>query len=127
MTVDVGENVTLPCVARGFPLPTVTWRLKDGRAIISKAYSSGGTVQLETGHLLIQGESYVPFPLFFFTLLHYPAIPVMSSLPKQQAPKRPQPSIGTKWVTGMADILWVHKHRRGGAPQVRINLALQNE
>uniref|UniRef100_A0A674A6B1 Ig-like domain-containing protein n=1 Tax=Salmo trutta TaxID=8032 RepID=A0A674A6B1_SALTR len=54
MTVDVGENVTLPCVARGFPLPTVTWRLKDGRAIISKAYSSGGTVQLETGHLLIQ-------------------------------------------------------------------------
>ncbi|XP_014015728.2 hemicentin-1 [Salmo salar] len=54
MTVDVGENVTLPCVARGFPLPTVSWRLKDGRAIISKAYSSGGTVQLETGHLLIQ-------------------------------------------------------------------------
>nr|XP_046206515.1 hemicentin-1-like [Oncorhynchus gorbuscha] len=54
MTVDVGENVTLPCVARGFPLPTVTWRLKDGRAIISEAYSSGGTVQLETGHLLIQ-------------------------------------------------------------------------
>uniref|UniRef100_A0AAZ3Q4V4 Ig-like domain-containing protein n=1 Tax=Oncorhynchus tshawytscha TaxID=74940 RepID=A0AAZ3Q4V4_ONCTS len=54
MTVDVGENVTLPCVARGFPLPTVTWRLKDGRAIISEAYSSDGTVQLETGHLLIQ-------------------------------------------------------------------------
>ncbi|KAL0979469.1 hypothetical protein UPYG_G00185480 [Umbra pygmaea] len=53
MTADVGANVTLPCVARGLPVPTVTWHREDGRPISTKAGVNGGSVQLETGHLLI--------------------------------------------------------------------------
>uniref|UniRef100_A0A665WWJ3 Hemicentin 2 n=1 Tax=Echeneis naucrates TaxID=173247 RepID=A0A665WWJ3_ECHNA len=33
VAANVGENITLPCVARGFPQPTVTWRRQDGRQI----------------------------------------------------------------------------------------------
>ncbi|XP_071783895.2 hemicentin-1 [Centroberyx gerrardi] len=54
MTANVGENITLPCVARGFPLPTVTWRRQDGRQILTRADSHSRTMQLENGHLLIQ-------------------------------------------------------------------------
>uniref|UniRef100_A0A8C8HMI3 Hemicentin-2 n=1 Tax=Oncorhynchus tshawytscha TaxID=74940 RepID=A0A8C8HMI3_ONCTS len=54
MMADVGENVTLPCVAHGFPLPKVTWRRDDGRPILTNVDSSGSHVQLEKGHLLIQ-------------------------------------------------------------------------
>uniref|UniRef100_A0A671UMA6 Ig-like domain-containing protein n=1 Tax=Sparus aurata TaxID=8175 RepID=A0A671UMA6_SPAAU len=43
MTANVGENITLHCVARGSPQPTVTWTDSHSR-----------TVQLEDGHLLIQ-------------------------------------------------------------------------
>uniref|UniRef100_A0A8C7CSJ9 Hemicentin-2 n=1 Tax=Oncorhynchus kisutch TaxID=8019 RepID=A0A8C7CSJ9_ONCKI len=54
MMADVGENVTLPCVAHGFPFPKVTWRRDDGRPILTNVDSSGSHVQLEKGHLLIQ-------------------------------------------------------------------------
>ncbi|XP_038853583.1 hemicentin-1-like [Salvelinus namaycush] len=54
MMADVGENVTLPCVAHGFPLPKVTWRRDDGRPILTNVDSSGSQVQLDKGHLLIQ-------------------------------------------------------------------------
>uniref|UniRef100_A0A8C7CLW0 Ig-like domain-containing protein n=1 Tax=Oncorhynchus kisutch TaxID=8019 RepID=A0A8C7CLW0_ONCKI len=62
MMADVGENVTLPCVAHGFPFPKVTWRRDDGRPILTNVDSSGSHVQLEKGHLLIQSESLCPFP-----------------------------------------------------------------
>ncbi|KAJ7994163.1 hypothetical protein DPEC_G00263060 [Dallia pectoralis] len=53
VAADVGEKVTLACVARGFPLPTVTWHREDGRAIVAKADSNGGFVQLDAERLLI--------------------------------------------------------------------------
>ncbi|KAM8887343.1 hemicentin-1 [Spinachia spinachia] len=54
VTANVGENITLPCTARGFPQPTVTWRRQDGRQILTRTDSRSRTVQLESGHLLIQ-------------------------------------------------------------------------
>uniref|UniRef100_A0A8B9JKN2 Cell adhesion molecule-related/down-regulated by oncogenes n=1 Tax=Astyanax mexicanus TaxID=7994 RepID=A0A8B9JKN2_ASTMX len=33
VSVNVGDNVTLPCSARGSPPPALTWRRKDGRRI----------------------------------------------------------------------------------------------
>ncbi|XP_019908484.3 hemicentin-1 isoform X2 [Esox lucius] len=53
VTADVGEKVSLPCAARGFPLPTVTWHREEGRPIITKADSNSGIVRLDAGHLLI--------------------------------------------------------------------------
>lgn len=80
MMADVGENVTLPCVAHGFPLPKVTWRRDDGRPIPTNVDSSGSHVQLEKGHLLIQSESLCPFPtiLYNISLSRY-CIPYQSS------------------------------------------------
>uniref|UniRef100_A0A3B4XL25 Hemicentin-1-like n=1 Tax=Seriola lalandi dorsalis TaxID=1841481 RepID=A0A3B4XL25_SERLL len=54
VAANVGENITLPCVARGFPQPTVTWRRQDGRQILTRTDSHSRTTQLENGHLLIQ-------------------------------------------------------------------------
>ncbi|KAM3610982.1 uncharacterized protein V6R79_011806 [Siganus canaliculatus] len=53
VTASVGENVTLPCAARGFPQPAVTWRRRDGRQILTRTDSHSRTTQLENGHLLI--------------------------------------------------------------------------
>uniref|UniRef100_A0A3B5AUN6 Cell adhesion molecule-related/down-regulated by oncogenes n=1 Tax=Stegastes partitus TaxID=144197 RepID=A0A3B5AUN6_9TELE len=54
VTANVGENITLPCIARGSPQPTVTWRRQDGRQILPRTDSHSRTMQLENGHLLIQ-------------------------------------------------------------------------
>ncbi|XP_039476218.1 hemicentin-1 [Oreochromis aureus] len=54
VTANVGENITLPCTARGFPQPTVTWRRQDGRQILMRTDSHSKAMQLENGHLLIQ-------------------------------------------------------------------------
>uniref|UniRef100_A0A8C4IV11 Hemicentin-2 n=1 Tax=Dicentrarchus labrax TaxID=13489 RepID=A0A8C4IV11_DICLA len=54
VTASVGENITLPCIARGFPQPTVTWHRQDGRQILTRTDSHSRTMQLENGHLLIQ-------------------------------------------------------------------------
>ncbi|KAF7658577.1 hypothetical protein LDENG_00010770 [Lucifuga dentata] len=53
-TANVGENITLACVARGFPRPTVTWRRQDSRQSFTRADSHSRTMQLENGHLRIQ-------------------------------------------------------------------------
>lgn len=60
LMAKIGENVTLRCSARGSPQPTVTWHRHDGRQILTGSRSR--TVQLENGHLLIQGE---------FSMKHY--------------------------------------------------------
>ncbi|KAK5871231.1 hypothetical protein PBY51_004123 [Eleginops maclovinus] len=54
VTASVGENITLPCTARGAPQPSVTWRREDGRQILTRADSHSRKMQLESGHLLIQ-------------------------------------------------------------------------
>ncbi|KAM9743449.1 hemicentin-1 [Menidia menidia] len=54
VTANVGENITLPCIARGLPLPTVTWHRQDGRQIHARADNRGRAAQMENGHLLIQ-------------------------------------------------------------------------
>ncbi|KAM4616042.1 hemicentin-1 [Polymixia lowei] len=54
VTAKVGDNITLPCAARGFPLPAVTWRRQDGRQILTRTESHHRTMQLDDGHLLIQ-------------------------------------------------------------------------
>ena len=56
VTANIGENVTLPCTARGFPQPTLTWHREGGREIFTRTDSHSKTTQLENGHLLIQGE-----------------------------------------------------------------------
>lgn len=53
---NIGENVTLPCTARGSPQPVVTWHRQDGGHILSRTDSNGRIMQLDSGHLLIQGE-----------------------------------------------------------------------
>ncbi|RXN18375.1 hemicentin-2 isoform X1 [Labeo rohita] len=54
ITASVGDNITLPCVARGFPTPSLTWRRQDGRPIFGKSSGHVGTSQLPTGALQIQ-------------------------------------------------------------------------
>lgn len=58
VTASVGENITLPCTARGVPRPTVTWRRQDGRQIPTWTDSYSKTKHLENGHLLIQSELF---------------------------------------------------------------------
>ncbi|CAG05168.1 unnamed protein product [Tetraodon nigroviridis] len=53
LMAKIGENVTLRCSARGSPQPTVSWHRHDGRQILTGSRSR--MVQLEDGHLLIQG------------------------------------------------------------------------
>ncbi|XP_056132043.1 hemicentin-1 [Lampris incognitus] len=53
ITANVGENITLPCDARGFPQPTVTWYRPDGKQVLTRTDGHSRTMQLENGHLLI--------------------------------------------------------------------------
>src|SRR4029434_11333964 len=57
VAVDVGENVTLVCVARGVPVPTVRWRRGDGRLVSAKPGAHGNDLQLASRALQIQSES----------------------------------------------------------------------
>lgn len=57
LMAKIGENVTLHCSARGSPQPTVSWHRHDGRQILTGSHSR--MVQLESGHLLIQGEFFI--------------------------------------------------------------------
>lgn len=34
MIVHEGSNVTLRCVAKGFPEPAITWKREDGETIV---------------------------------------------------------------------------------------------
>ncbi|XP_016112004.1 hemicentin-1 [Sinocyclocheilus grahami] len=54
ITAGVGDNITLPCIARGFPTPSLTWRRQDGRPIFGKSSGHVGTSQLPSGALQIQ-------------------------------------------------------------------------
>ncbi|XP_055367591.1 hemicentin-1 [Betta splendens] len=54
VTASVGENVSLPCVVRGFPQPSVTWRRQDGRRIPPQTDRHSRAMQLEDGQLLIR-------------------------------------------------------------------------
>uniref|UniRef100_M3ZDA5 Cell adhesion molecule-related/down-regulated by oncogenes n=1 Tax=Xiphophorus maculatus TaxID=8083 RepID=M3ZDA5_XIPMA len=52
MSANVGENITLPCIARGFPQPTVSWRRKDvwlhdEGVYICEAKNQFGTIKAE--------------------------------------------------------------------------------
>lgn len=49
LTVNMSDEVTLPCVASGFPEPKISW-LYDGRTLLK----SGGRFEIEdTGPLII--------------------------------------------------------------------------
>ncbi|KAK1155520.1 hemicentin-1-like [Acipenser oxyrinchus oxyrinchus] len=54
VTVEVGQNVTLACSARGYPAPQVTWQRQDGQPLYIKPDSLSNVFQLETGALLIE-------------------------------------------------------------------------
>uniref|UniRef100_A0A8C1LEB7 Hemicentin 2 n=1 Tax=Cyprinus carpio TaxID=7962 RepID=A0A8C1LEB7_CYPCA len=54
IAAGVGDNITLPCIARGFPTPSLTWRRQDGRPIFGKSSGHVGTSQLSSGALQIQ-------------------------------------------------------------------------
>ncbi|XP_024909221.1 hemicentin-1-like [Cynoglossus semilaevis] len=55
VAASIGENVTLPCVARGFPSPTVTWLRADGTRVPEGTDGYSRIRQLEDGHLSING------------------------------------------------------------------------
>ncbi|KAF6729918.1 Hemicentin-1 [Oryzias melastigma] len=54
VTANVGENITLPCVARGLPQPTVTWHRQNGRKVSPWTDSHSRTTQMEDGRLVIR-------------------------------------------------------------------------
>ncbi|CAM9592142.1 unnamed protein product [Lampetra fluviatilis] len=55
-TVEIGLNVTLPCLAFGYPEPRVTWQRADGRSLTSRdPRAPGATSQLQDGSLYIAG------------------------------------------------------------------------
>ncbi|KTG07076.1 hypothetical protein cypCar_00022924 [Cyprinus carpio] len=58
ITASVGDNITLPCIARGFPKPSLTWRHQDGRPIFGKSSGHVGTSQLPSGALQIQSACW---------------------------------------------------------------------
>lgn len=49
--VDIGGNVTLPCEAKGFPMPEIYWQKQDGSSLDYNRLSV-----LPSGHLFIQGR-----------------------------------------------------------------------
>ncbi|XP_067825529.1 hemicentin-1-like [Heptranchias perlo] len=54
VSVAIGQNVTLPCSAEGYPAPQVTWQRLDGQPIFTKPDSMNLVSQLETGSLFIE-------------------------------------------------------------------------
>lgn len=56
ITAAVGDDITLPCIVRGFPTPSLTWRRQDGPNIFGKSSGHVGTSQLPSGALQIQSE-----------------------------------------------------------------------
>uniref|UniRef100_A0AAY5L311 Hemicentin 2 n=1 Tax=Esox lucius TaxID=8010 RepID=A0AAY5L311_ESOLU len=90
VTADVGEKVSLPCAARGFPLPTVTWHREEGRPIITKADSNSGIVRLDAGHLLIHSEC---------SLLLYILVPANVMISQALSTEPPLLANGTPIIT----------------------------
>ncbi|TKS74334.1 Hemicentin-1 Fibulin-6 [Collichthys lucidus] len=52
VAVDIGSNVTLPCLAEGYPEPQVTWRREDGLPL-SQRPRAHGTITQNRGSLHI--------------------------------------------------------------------------
>lgn len=80
VTANVGENISLPCVVRGFPQPSVTWHRQDGRQILTRADRHSRTMQLENGHLLIQSE---------LSMKHYHSKELWTAMQGSTAPYSP--------------------------------------
>ncbi len=49
VAVDIGSNVTLVCLAEGYPDPQVTWRREDGLSIFNRARERGTVTQSREG------------------------------------------------------------------------------
>ncbi|XP_070688049.1 hemicentin-1 [Pempheris klunzingeri] len=49
VAMDIGSNVTLVCLAQGYPEPQVTWRREDGLPIFNRPRTHGATMQSRGG------------------------------------------------------------------------------
>ncbi|XP_051232997.1 hemicentin-1 isoform X2 [Dicentrarchus labrax] len=49
VAVDIGSNVTLPCLAKGHPEPQVTWRREDGLPLSNRPRTHGTITQSRGG------------------------------------------------------------------------------
>lgn len=49
VAVDIGSNVTLPCLAQGYPEPQVTWRREDGLPLSNRPPTHGTITQSRGG------------------------------------------------------------------------------
>ncbi|XP_053737549.1 hemicentin-1 isoform X1 [Synchiropus splendidus] len=52
VAMDIGSNVTLPCLAQGHPAPQVTWRREDGWPLLNRHHGHG-TISLRRDGLYI--------------------------------------------------------------------------
>ena len=55
MSADLGSNVTLACVAQGYPEPQVTWRRGDGSSLLHRG-PSPSTITQSHGEMHILSE-----------------------------------------------------------------------
>ena len=49
MALDIGSNVTLGCLVRGYPDPRVTWRREDGVLLFNRLRTHGTVTQSRSG------------------------------------------------------------------------------
>ncbi|KAG7230562.1 hypothetical protein INR49_025278 [Caranx melampygus] len=61
VAADIGSNVSLPCIAQGYPEPQVTWRRQDGQPILNRSRTHGTVIQSRGGlhitHLWVEDEA----------------------------------------------------------------------
>lgn len=49
VALDIGSDVTLGCLAQGYPDPQITWRREDGRLLFNRPRTEGSVTQSKAG------------------------------------------------------------------------------
>ncbi|XP_056893820.1 hemicentin-1 isoform X2 [Takifugu flavidus] len=61
VALDIGSDVTLGCLAQGYPDPQITWRREDGRLLFKRPRTEGSVAQSKGGlhitHLWVDDEA----------------------------------------------------------------------
>ncbi|XP_039591708.1 hemicentin-1 isoform X2 [Polypterus senegalus] len=57
ISADIGTNITLPCMAQGYPQPRIKWKRPDSPSVFPKPYARSTITETQTGNLIINNLS----------------------------------------------------------------------